>query len=83
MGERLRPFRTPAAFACWKSRNCSPCTLRWQVEQRYRCDIEAALDYADFDNGTVTNAIGKLLGFDGQNVAEDCQARELVEVENG
>ncbi len=84
MSERVRPFTEGSEFADWKSRNCERCTLRWEEKDGYRgyqCDIEMALDYSYFDNGTVTEAIGKVLKFDGQRVAEDCQARELVEIE--
>ena len=83
MGERVRPFSCGRYFRDWKSRNCQRCALQWQAGQGYQCDIEAALDYAYMDDGKVTTTIGKLLGFDGQHVAEDCQARELVEVESG
>ncbi len=78
MGKRVRPFAGSTEFIEWKQRNCEHCTLRWQGGEGYECDIEAALDYSHYDNGTVTRAIGKLLKFDGQRVAEDCQARELV-----
>ncbi len=79
MSERVRPFADGNEFFDWKRRNCQHCTLRWEEKDGYRCDIEAAIDYAHLDNGTVTITIGRLLKFDGQHVAEDCQARELVE----
>lgn len=80
MGERVRPFSRGCDFKCWKAFNCRRCTLRWEAGQGYHCDIEAALDYAYLDDGSVTVGIGKSLKFDGEHVAEDCPERVLVEV---
>jgi hypothetical protein len=82
MSERIRPF-TAREFKPWKWRNCRRCNLRWREGQGYRCDIEAAIDYAHLDNGTVTKVIGKRLRFeqcvpDG-HVAEECLERVLEE----
>ncbi len=79
MGERVTPFSCGSYFRDWKSRNCDRCALRWEAGQGWQCDIEAALQYAYMDNGTVTREIGKRLRFDGRWVADDCQERELVE----
>lgn len=79
MGRRVRPF-TAREFKPWKSRNCQYCTLRWREGQGYQCDIEAAIDYAHLDNGTVQVSIGERMGFSCQHVAEDCPEREPVEV---
>ncbi len=78
MGKRIRPF-TAREFKPWKSRNCQHCSLAWREDQGYRCDIEAAIDYAHLDNGTVTAEIGRILQFDGQHVAEECPDRVLEE----
>ncbi len=86
MGERVRPFAEGSEFVDWKRRNCDRCTLRWQEgrgRDAYLCDIESALDYAYMDDGTVTETVGGLMRFDGEHVADDCQARVLEEIEGG
>ena len=88
MGERIRPFSCGSEFADWKRQNCEGCTLRWQegLAQEghgWQCDIEAALDYAYIDNGSVTLEIGRRMRFDGVNIADPCPERVLQEAEGG
>ena len=79
MGKRVIPFSGRSEFVDWKLRNCRRCRLQWRDEKRYQCDIEAALDYAEIDNGTVRKSIGERMGFSCQHVAQDCPERELEE----
>ncbi len=84
MGERVRPFANGDEFFDWKQRNCQRCTLRWQEGlvqdgHGWQCDIEAALDYAHIDNGSVTLDIGQRMRFDGVNIADPCPERVLEE----
>ncbi len=78
MAERIGPFSCGSHFVDWKWRNCDRCTLRWTEGQGWKCEIEAALDNAYIDDGTVTQEIGKRLRFDGRWVAEDCKERVLT-----
>lgn len=61
---RFRPFSNGTQYLDWETSNCSRCTKTLERHDGYFiCSIEAALNAAMFDDGTISESIAKRMGY--------------------
>jgi hypothetical protein len=62
--ERARPFSNGSQDADWMASNCDHCAKRWhEATNDWRCEIDAHLTLAAFDDGSVPVAIAERMGY--------------------
>lgn len=62
------PFYCGTQRLDWKCYNCDFCTKRYTDEDKWRCDLEKAIDSSFMDDGSVSDETARRMG-----LPEDCR----------
>lgn len=59
----FRPFSNGSEYRYWKERNCETCTKDFDEQTgKSRCELEEAIAFAAFGDGTIPRAIADRIG---------------------
>ena len=77
--EQARPFYCGTQAADWKASNCWRCTKAYDEQAgEWRCDLERAIDDAQFGDGTISPDIARRIGYDNSSFAHVWACTEVV-----
>ena len=63
--DRIRLFSNGEEYRTWEHNNCDRCVKAWPGNGPALCDLEEALAFACFDDGTIAPEIAARLGYAG------------------
>ncbi len=62
--KRIRPFSCGSQYGDWNSSNCDQCKKgAKEPDNEIKCELQNALVYAYFDDGTISKKIAKRIGY--------------------